>query len=105
MSAGVSAMSVISNDLSYSLISSRAVSLSSGNGSANTISVTTNETTAKSNEKLTGYVGFYTLSAGKKLNFGRGKLNFAPFIKIPFSGVSSENIQLMHGGVQLGFGF
>ncbi|MGY3211276.1 hypothetical protein [Mucilaginibacter sp. HD30] len=105
VSAGVSAMSVIGNDLSYNLISNHAVSSSSANGLANAISVVTEETTAKSNEKIAGYVGFYTLSAGKKINFGRGKLNFAPFIKIPFSGVSSENIQLMHGGVQLGFGF
>ena len=105
VSAGVSAMSVIGNDLSYNYINNRAVSVQSANGLANTISVITEETTAKSNEKIAGYVGFYTLSAGKKLSFGRGKLNFAPFIKIPFSGVSSENIQLMHGGVQLGFGF
>ncbi len=105
LSAGVSAMSVIGNDISYSYLNSRAVSTPSANGLASTISVVTEESTQKSNEKLTGYVGFYTLSAGKKINFGGGKLNFAPFIKIPFSRVSSENIQLIHGGVQLGFGF
>jgi hypothetical protein len=105
VNAGVSAMSVIGNDLSYNYINNRAVSTPSGSGLANTISVITEESTQKSNEKLKGYVGFYTLSAGKKINIGRGKLNFAPFIKIPFSRVSSENIQLMHGGVQLGFGF
>lgn len=105
LSAGVSAMSVIGNDLSYNYISNRAVSTPSANGLTNNISVITEETTQKSPEKLTGYVGFYTLSAGKKLNFGRGKLHFAPFIKIPFTRVSSENIQLIHGGVQLGFGF
>nr|WP_294795715.1 hypothetical protein [uncultured Mucilaginibacter sp.] len=105
LSAGLSAMSVIGNDLSYNYLNSRAVSTPSANGLANTISVVTEESTAKSNEKLTGYVGFYTFSAGKKLNFGKGKLHFAPFIKVPFTRVSSENIQLIHGGVQLGFGF
>jgi hypothetical protein len=105
VSAGVSAMSVIGNDLSYNYLNSRAVHTPSANGLGSTISVVTEESTQKSNEKLTGYVGFYTLSAGKKINFGRGKLNFAPFIKIPFTRVSSENIQLIHGGVQLGFGF
>lgn len=105
VNAGISAMSVIGNDLSYNYINNRTVSTQSGNGLANTISVITEKVTEKSNEKLKGYVGFYTLSAGKKINFGRGKLNFAPFIKIPFNGVSSENIQLIHGGVQLGFGF
>lgn len=105
VNAGISAMSVIGNDLSYNYINNRAVSTPSGSGLANTISVITEESTEKSNEKLKGYVGFYTLSAGKKISFGRGKLNFAPFIKVPFNGVSSENIQLIHGGVQLGFGF
>ncbi|MFD0749780.1 hypothetical protein ACFQZS_06480 [Mucilaginibacter calamicampi] len=105
VSAGVSAMSVIANDLSYNYLNNRAVSTVSANGLANTISVVTEEITEKSSEKLSGYVGFYTLSAGKKINFGRGKLNFAPFIKVPFSRVSSQNIQLIHGGVQLGFGF
>lgn len=105
LNAGVSAMSVIGNDLSYNYINNRAVSTLSNNGLANTISVITEESTEKSGEKVAGYVGFYTLSAGKKISFGRGKLNFAPFIKIPFNRVSSENIQLIHGGVQLGFGF
>ena len=104
ISTGVSAMSVIGNDLSYNYINNYATSAPSANG-LSTISVVSENITQKSSEKISGYVGFYTLSAGKKISFGKGKLNFAPFIKIPFSGVSSENIQLMHGGVQLGFGF
>jgi len=105
LSAGISAMSVIGNNLSYNYISNRAVSVPSANGLTNTISIITEQTTQKSNENLSGYIGFYTLSAGKKISFGRGKLNFAPFIKVPFNRVSSENIQLIHGGVQLGIGF
>lgn len=105
LSAGVSAMSVIGNNLSYNYINNRSVSTPSANGFASTISVITEETTERSNENLSGYIGFYTFSAGKKVSFGRGKLNFAPFIKIPFNRVSSESIQLMHGGIQLGIGF
>jgi len=105
VSAGVSAMSVIRNNISYDYLDSRTISTPSGKGLSPTISVVTEKTTQQSAETVNGFIGFYTLSAGKKVNFGKGKLNFAPFIKVPFNRVSSENLQLMHGGVQLGFGF
>ncbi len=105
ISAGVSAMSVISNTISYNYLDSRTVSTPSGKGLSSTISVITEKTTQQSAETVNGFIGFYTLSAGKKVSFGKGKLNFAPFIKVPFNRVSSENLQLMHGGIQLGFGF
>lgn len=105
ISAGVSAMSVISNTISYDYLDSRTVSTPSAKGLSSTISVVTEKTTQQSAETVNGFIGFYTLSAGKKINLGKGKLNFAPFIKVPFNRVSSENLQLMHGGVQLGFGF
>ncbi|PJJ84487.1 hypothetical protein [Mucilaginibacter auburnensis] len=105
VSAGVSAMSVIRNNISYDYLDSRTVSTSSGKGLAPTISVITEKTTQQSTETVGGFIGFYTFSAGRKVSFGKGKLNIAPFIKVPFNRVSSENLQLMHGGVQLGFGF
>ncbi len=98
-------MSVIRNSISYDYLNSRTISTSSGNGLSPTISVITEKTTQQSAETVNGVIGFYTFSAGKKVSFGKGKLNLAPFIKVPFNRVSSENLQLMHGGVQLGFGF
>lgn len=104
-SAGVAAMSIIGNNLSYNYLNNRAESVASANGLSKDIRIVSEVSTQKSTENIRGYVGFYTFSAGKKINIGCTQLKFAPFVKIPFTGVSSEKIQLLHGGVQLGIGF
>ena len=104
-SAGVAAMSIIGNNLSYNYLNNRAESVASANGLTSDIRIISEESTKQSTENVRGYVGFYTFSAGKKITIGRTQLKFAPFVKIPFTGVSSEKIQLLHGGVQLGIGF
>lgn len=104
-SAGVAAMSIIGNNLSYNYLNNRVESVPSTNGLSTDIRIVSEESTKQSTENIRGYVGFYTFSAGKKLTIGHTQLKFAPFVKIPFTGVSSEKIQLLHGGVQLGIGF
>ncbi|MDB5002412.1 MAG: hypothetical protein JWQ34_637 [Mucilaginibacter sp.] len=111
VSAGVVGMSVLNNHLSYnylteSTITAAASTNASGTGpSLQYLSVVTQQKTEESKEKINNYMGFYILSIGKKKAVGRNQINFGPFLRVPFGAVSSEKINLMQGGIHLGFEF
>ncbi len=105
--AGVSALGLINDKLEYSFLAERTVSeVQYSAGIANDVLKVVNEKqTEKSIEPLNNYMGFFNFSAGKKQAFGNVNLNIGPFVKVPFSSVSSEKIKLLQGGVKVSIDF
>ncbi len=105
--AGVSALGLINDKLEYSFLAERTVSeVQYSAGIANEVLKVVNEKqTEKSIEPLNNYMGFFNFSAGKKQAFGNVNLNIGPFVKVPFSSVSSEKIKLLQGGVKVSIDF
>lgn len=106
-SAGVSALGLLNDRLEYSFLQERTVALtqSSPTGPYEEYRVVSEQKTQKSIEPLNNYMGFFNFSAGKKQTFGNTNLNIGPFVKIPFSSVSSERIKLLQGGVRVSIDF
>jgi hypothetical protein len=106
--AGVLAMTVVNDHIEYNYLTqtTQTISVVSGGGPPQqVVTVTSVKSKETSPERINNYLGFYTFSAGKKTNLGTKNLNIGPFIKIPFGPVSTQNIRLMQGGLQLSFGF
>ncbi|MEJ5994410.1 hypothetical protein WG904_08270 [Pedobacter sp. Du54] len=106
-SAGVSALGLLKDKLEYNFLEEKTVALSSPNaGLANDVyKVVSERKTEESIAPLNNYMGFFNFSAGKKQAIGNLKLNIGPFVKVPFSSVSSENIKLLQGGIKLSVDF
>ena len=106
-SVGVSGMSLLSNRLEYSYQEDRVASMPvmNDNGTSQLIGLVSELKTAQAKEDLNNYIGFFTISAGKKQAFGKSNLNIGPFLKIPFNSVSTEKIKLLQGGFRLSFDF
>ncbi len=108
VSAGVLGMSVLNNRLDYSYLTANTVAAAAANPAGSTmqyLSVVAQPKTEESKEKVNNYMGFYILSLGKKKAVGHNQVNFGPFLRVPFGAVTSEKINLMQGGVHLGFEF
>ncbi|SFH19569.1 hypothetical protein [Pedobacter insulae] len=105
--AGVSALGLINDKLEYTYSAEGLASMPQyAAGSRNEVLVAVNENqTEKSIEPLNNYMGFFNFSAGKKQNFGNVNLNIGPFVKVPFSSVTSEKIRLLQGGVKISIEF
>jgi hypothetical protein len=108
VSAGVVGMSVVNDHLSYNYLTQNTILAASANASGlpqQVVRVVSEQKTEESKEKINNYMGFYILSIGKKKAVGRNQINFGPFLRVPFGAVSSEKINLMQGGIHLGFEF
>lgn len=109
VSAGVVGMSVLNNHLSYNYLTESTITAAASANASGTslqyLSVVAQQKTEESKEKINNYMGFYILSVGKKKAVGRNQINFGPFLRVPFGAVSSEKINLMQGGIHLGFEF
>lgn len=105
--AGVSAVGLLNDKLEYSYLQeSRVTSTEYNAGIATEVyKVVSEQKTQKSLEPLSNYMGFFNFSAGKKQAFGKSNLNIGPFVKVPFSSVSTERIKLLQGGVKVSFDF
>jgi cytoskeletal protein RodZ len=106
-SAGVSALGLIKDKLEYSyLAEGMAADVKYSPGLANEVLQVVNEKqTQKSIEPLNNYMGFFNFSAGKKQAIGNINFNIGPFVKVPFSSVSSEKIKLLQGGIKVSVDF
>jgi len=106
-SVGISGMSLLSNRLEYSYQEDRVASMPvmNSDGTSQLIGLVSEFRTAQAKEDLNNYIGFFTISAGKKQAFGKSNLNIGPFLKIPFNSVSTEKIKLLQGGFRLSFDF
>jgi hypothetical protein len=108
VSAGVLAMGVVKDRLAYDYIIDRPVTMATLDAFGVTqqvIRVASEKQTEESQERVNRYLGFYMFSIGKKQSIGNKYLNIGPFLKVPFGGVSSENIRLLQGGIHVGFDF
>ena len=105
--AGVSAVGLLNDKLEYSYLQDRTVTFSevSAGIATEVYKVVTERKTEESIEPLNNYMGFFNFSAGKKQAFGKVNLNIGPFVKIPFSSVSTERIKLVQGGVKISVDF
>lgn len=105
--AGVSALGLINDKLEYSYLTEGTASMpASSAGIANEVLKVANEKqTERIIEPLNNYMGFFNFSAGKKQAFGNVNLNIGPFVKVPFSSVTSEKIKLLQGGVKISIDF
>lgn len=105
--AGVSAVGLIKNDLEYQVSEQKTVSfIDNSSGTATEVFTVVSELkTEKSTQSINNYLGFFNFSAGKKQAFGKVNLNVGPFVKIPFSSITSERIKLLQGGVKLSVDF
>lgn len=103
--AGVSALGLISDKLQYSFLEEKTVAQTSAGYANEVFKVVSEQKTEKSIEPLNNYMGFFNFSAGKKQAFGKVNLNIGPFVKVPFSSVSSEKIRLLQGGVKISVDF
>ncbi|MCC8423865.1 outer membrane beta-barrel protein [Mucilaginibacter sp. UR6-11] len=108
VSAGVVGMSVTNNHLNYNYLAESTITTLAPNSAGlaqPVMRVVSEQKTEESKEKINNYMGFYILSIGKKKAIGRNQINFGPFLRVPFGTVSTEKINLMQGGVHLGFEF
>ncbi|MGF1923034.1 MAG: outer membrane beta-barrel protein [Bacteroidia bacterium] len=105
--AGISAVGFINDKLEYNYLEDKTIMQSAvvGGNTHEFFTVVSEKKTAKSIEPLTNYMGFFNFSAGKKQAFGKVNLNIGPFVKLPFSSVSSERIKLVQGGLKLSVDF
>lgn len=106
-SAGVSALGLIKDKLEYNyLAEGMAAEVQYSAGITNEVLKVVNEKqTQKSIEPLNNYMGFFNFSAGKKQAIGNVNFNIGPFVKVPFSSVSSEKIKLLQGGLKVSIDF
>lgn len=104
---GVSGMGLLSNRLEYSYQEDRVASMPviNSNGTEHIIRLFSEQKTAQAKEDLNNYIGFFTISAGKKQAFGNSNLNIGPFFKIPFNSISTEKIKLLQGGFKFSLDF
>ncbi len=105
--AGVSAVGLLNDKLEYSYLQESTVTKTEFNAGVATevYKVVSERKTEESIEPLNNYMGFFNFSAGKKQAFGKVNLNIGPFVKVPFSSVSSEKIKLVQGGVKISVDF
>jgi cytoskeletal protein RodZ len=106
-SAGISAVGLINDKLEYSYLQDNTVEFTEVRAGIATqvLKVVSERRIEESAAPLANYMGFFNFSAGKKQTFGKTNLNIGPFVKIPFSSVSSERIKLLQGGVKLSIDF
>lgn len=106
-SAGVSALGLINDKLEYNYLQDNTVTFTEVRAGIATqvLKVVSERRIEESTAPLDNYMGFFNFSAGKKQAFGKTNLNIGPFVKIPFSSVSSERIKLLQGGVKLSIDF
>lgn len=106
-SAGVSAVGLINDKLEYSYLQENTVTRTEFNAGIATevLQVVSERKTEKSIDPINNYMGFFNFSAGKKQAFGKVNLNIGPFVKVPFSSVSSEKINLLQGGLKISVDF
>ncbi|MDB5156991.1 MAG: hypothetical protein JWR50_1698 [Mucilaginibacter sp.] len=108
VSAGVMGMGVVNNRLQYDHVVESTNTFSTPNAAGfvqQAVRLTTEKKTEDSKEKINNYLGFYMLSIGQKKTIGNKKINFGPFMRVPFGGVSSQNVKFLQGGISLGFDF
>ncbi|WP_214072737.1 outer membrane beta-barrel protein [Mucilaginibacter sp. dw_454] len=108
LNAGVSAIAVLSNQLSnnYLVQNTQTVPQFTSAGIVQqTLQVVNIKSTEQSTEQLSRYLGFYTFTIGKKQSVGKNLIDFGPFLKVPFNPVSSQNVRFTQGGFRLSFGF
>lgn len=108
VNAGISAVAILNNQLAYHYFTptTQTITQFDGKGSPHeAIQLASAKSTEQSKEHLGHYIGFYTFSAGKKQTFGKGQLNFGPFIKVPFNPISSQNIRFTQGGFSVSVSF
>ncbi len=105
--AGVSAVGLLNDKLEYSYLEESMVTKTEFNAGIATevYKVVSERKTEESIQPLNNYMGFFNFSAGKKQAFGKVNLNIGPFIKVPFSSVSTERIKLLQGGVKISIDF
>lgn len=106
-SAGISAVGLINDKLEYSYLQDNTVEFTEVRAGVATqvLKVVSERRIEESAAPLANYMGFFNFSAGKKQALGKTNLNIGPFVKIPFSSVSSERIKLLQGGVKLSIDF
>ena len=108
VNAGVSAVAVVSNQVAYHYLTQMPQAVTLVNVAGNTyqaLRTVSTPTTEQSKESLARYIGFYTLSVGKRQAIGKKQINWGPFLKVPFNPVSSQDIRLTQGGFRLSFEF
>lgn len=108
VNAGISAVAVVSNQMAYHYLSQTPTALTMVSSSGNfyqALRTTPTSTVEESKESLQRYIGFYTLSVGKRQAIGKKQINWGPFLKVPFNPVSSQDIRLTQGGFRLSFEF
>ncbi|TSJ38595.1 hypothetical protein FO440_18955 [Mucilaginibacter corticis] len=108
VSAGVVGMGVVNNHLQYDQVVESTSTFATSNSQGlvqQAVRLTAEKQTQDSKEKINNYLGFYMLSIGQKKTIGNKKINFGPFMRVPFGGVSSQNVKFLQGGISLGFDF
>jgi len=108
VSAGVIGMGVVNNHLQYDQVVESTSTFATSNSQGlvqQAVRLTAEKQTQDSKEKINNYLGFYMLSIGQKKTIGNKKINFGPFMRVPFGGVSSQNVKFLQGGISLGFDF
>ena len=105
--AGVSAVGLIKDKLEYNVLEEKTITQSSvvAGQSYEVLKVVSERKTEKSIDPANNYMGFFNFSAGKKQSIGSLNLNIGPFVKVPFSSVSSEKIKLLQGGIKISVDF
>ena len=105
--AGVSALGLLNNQLEYSFLEEKTViqTAFSAGVATEVFTVVSERKTENSIAPLNNYMGFFNFSAGKKQTFGNVNLNIGPFVKVPFSSVSTERIKLLQGGIKVSVDF
>lgn len=106
-SAGISALGLIDDKLTYSFFQERIISQTTVVGGLETevFKVVSEKKVEKSKESINDMIGFFNFSAGKKQKIGDIDLNIGPFLKVPFNSISSERIKLLQGGIRVGIAF
>lgn len=106
-SAGISALGLIDDKLTYSFFQERIISQTTvvAGQATEVFKVVSEKKVEKSKESINDFMGFFNFSAGKKQKIGDINLNIGPFLKVPFNSISSERIKLLQGGIRVGVAF